>query len=62
MSKVLSLDLRVRVLEVVAEGLSHRAVASRFGASAASIGHWRREALVEGDPLPRALGGDRHRI
>ncbi len=59
MSKALSLDLRVRVLEAVAEGLSHRAAAARFGVSAASIGSWRRRARVEGDPRPRALGGDR---
>ena len=38
MSKALSLDRRVRVLEAVAEGLSHRAAAARFGVSAASIG------------------------
>ena len=40
MSKALSLDLRVRVLEAVAERLSHRAAAACFGVSAASISHW----------------------
>ena len=30
MSKALSLDLRIRVLSAVAEGLSHRAAAARF--------------------------------
>ncbi len=59
MSQALSLDLRVRVLEAVAEGLSHRAAAARFGVSAASVSRWRRRAHVEGDPRPRALGGDR---
>ena len=59
MSKALSLDLRFRVLEAVAEGLSHRAAASRFGVSAASVSRWRRRARVEGDPRPRVLGGDR---
>ena len=59
MSKVLSLDLRIRVLEAVAEGLSHRTAGARLGVSAASISRWRRRARVEGDPLPRALGGDR---
>ena len=37
MSKALSLDLRIRVLEAVAEGLSHRAAGARFGVSAASV-------------------------
>ena len=59
MLKALSLELRVRVLEAVAEGLSHRAAAARFGVSAASVSRWRRRAHVEGDPRPRALGGDR---
>ena len=59
MSKALSLDLRVRVLETVARGLSHRAAAARFGVSAASVSRWRGRARVEGDPRPRALGGDR---
>ena len=59
MSKVLSLDLRLRVLAAVAEGLSHRAAAARFGGSAASVSRWRRRALVPGDPRPSALCGDR---
>ena len=59
MSKALSLDLRLRVLAAVAEGLSHRAAAARFGVSAASVSRWRRRAVVLGDPRPRALGGDR---
>ena len=59
MSKTLSLDLRVGVLAAVTEGLSHRAAAARFGVSAASVSRWRRRAEVQGDPRPRALGGDR---
>ena len=59
MSKALSLDLRVRVLAAVAAGLSHRAAAARFGVSAASVSRWRRRARLEGDPGPRAAGGDR---
>ena len=59
MSRALSLDLRVRVLAAVAAGLSHRAAAARFGVSAASISRWRRRARLEGDPGPRAAGGDR---
>jgi transposase len=59
MSRALSLDLRVRALSAVAEGMSHRAAAARFGVSAASISRWRKRARVEGDPRPRTLGGDR---
>ena len=59
MSKALSLDLRVQILEVTTEGLSHHAAAARFGVSAASVSRWRRRAHVEGDTRPRALGGER---
>ena len=59
MSKALSLDLRVRVLAAVADGASHRAVALRFGVSAASVSRWRRRAAMQGHPGPKALGGDR---
>lgn len=59
MSKALSLDLRVRVLAAVADGLSHRQAGERFGVSAASISRWRRRAREQGDPRPKALGGDR---
>lgn len=37
MSKAFSMDLRVRVLAAVSQGLSHRAAAERFKLSAASI-------------------------
>ena len=59
MSKALSLDLRIRVLSAVSEGLSHRAAAARFGVSAASVSRWRRLVREQGDPRPKALGGDR---
>ena len=59
MSKALSLDLRVRVLAAVADGASHRAVALRFGVSAASVSRRRRRAAMQGHPGPKALGGDR---
>ena len=48
-----------RVLAAVDAGLSHRAAAARFRVSAASISRWRRRARLEGDPGPRAVGGDR---
>ncbi|MDD9993267.1 MAG: helix-turn-helix domain-containing protein [Rhodospirillales bacterium] len=58
-SRALSLDLRVRVVAAVAAGLNHRPVAARYGVSAASVSRWRRRARLEGDPGPRAVGGDR---
>lgn len=61
MSKALSMDLRVRVLAAVSQGLglSHRAAATRFEVSAASISRWRKLERERGDARPRALGGDR---
>ena len=59
MSKALSLDLRIRVLAAVSEGMSHRAAAARFGVSAASVSRWRALEREQGDARPKALGGDR---
>jgi transposase len=59
MSKALSLDLRIRVLAAVENGASHRQAAERFGVSAASVSRWRARSRHEGDPRPKALGGDR---
>lgn len=59
MSKALSLDLRIRVLQSVAEGASHREAAVRFGVSAASVSRWRPLERMQGHPRPGPLGGDR---
>ena len=59
MSKALSLDLRSRVLAAVAEGASHRAAATRFGVSPASVSRWRALERTHGDARPGPLGGDR---
>jgi transposase len=59
MSKALSVDLRVRVLAAVAAGLTHRQAAERFGVSAASISRWGKLEREQGNPKPKALGGDR---
>ena len=59
MSKALSVDLRVRVLAAVADGLSHRQAGERFGVSAASVSRWRKREREQGDCRPLALGGDR---
>jgi transposase len=59
MSKALSVDLRVRVLAAVDGGASHREAGERFGVSAASVSRWRARRREQGDPRPKALGGDR---
>jgi transposase len=41
MSRALSVDLRVRVLAAVSEGLTHRQAGERFGIGAASVSRWR---------------------
>lgn len=59
MSKALSVDLRIRVLAAVAAGASHRQAAERFGVSPASVSRWKALEREQGDPRPKALGGDR---
>lgn len=59
MAKALSVDLRVRVVAAVAAGATHREAAERFGVSAASVSRWRTRAREQGDPCPKAQGGDR---
>jgi transposase len=59
MSRALSVDLRVRVLAAVAGGLTHRQAGERFGVGAASVSRWRKLEHEQGDPKPKALGGDR---
>lgn len=59
MSKALSVDLRIRVLAAVEAGATHREAGERFGVSAASVSRWRARQREQGDPRPRALGGDR---
>jgi transposase len=59
MSKALSLDLRIRALQAVAEGASHREAAARYDVSAASVSRWRALERLRGDARPGPLGGDR---
>ena len=59
MGRVLSQDLRDRVVAAVAAGLSCRQAALRFGVSAASAIRWRQLALRHGTPAPKVQGGDR---
>lgn len=64
MGKPLSIDLRVRVLKAISEGMSRRGAAARFGVSAASAIRWQGLAERVGDATPRPQGGDRrsHRV
>jgi transposase len=59
MGRVLSQDLRDRVVAAVAGGLSCRQAAVRFGVSAASASRWRQLARAHGTPAAKAQGGDR---
>lgn len=59
MARTLSLDLRVRVLRAVGEGVSHREVGQRFGVSAASVSRWRRLERDNAAVAGRPRGGDR---
>jgi len=60
----LSCDLRDRALAAVDTGMSRRAVAQRFGVSAASVIRWDQRRRREGHARPRPQGGDKtsHRI
>jgi transposase len=59
MGRVLSQDLRDRVVAAVEGGMSCRQAALRFGVSAASAIRWRRLAFEHGTPAAKAQGGDR---
>ena len=60
MARSVSVDLRRRVVEAIAGGLSCRAAAERFGVSASSAIRWRAQERREGDIRPKLQGGDRH--
>lgn len=64
MTRALSQDLRVRLIDAVEGGLSRRAAAERFGVAVSTsikwVDHWRKT----GSHQPRPQGGDKrsHRI
>jgi transposase len=62
MPKVLSQDLRERVVAAVENGMSCRGAAERFGVSAASAIRWRQLALRHGTPAAKPQGGDRRSV
>ena len=59
MTKALSVDLRRRVVDAVARGLSRRQAATRFGVSASSAIRWTAQLRTSGTIMPKAQGGDR---
>lgn len=58
MSKPLSVGLRSRLVAAVANGLSCRAAAGRFGVSAASAIRWVAASNSTGTIAPKPRGGD----
>lgn len=59
MVKVLSLDLRERVVAAVNGGMSRRRAAERFGVGIATAIRWVQLAREKGTPAPMKVGGDR---
>ncbi len=54
----LSMDLRVRVLATIDEGLSCRAAAVRFGIALSTVIRWFGQRRATGSFAPRSQGGD----
>ena len=59
MTKPLSNDLRERLIDAVAQGMSRRAAADRFGIAASTAVKWVRRWRDTGTRVPRRQGGDR---
>ena len=59
MSRPLSNDLRVRLLDAVAQGMSCRAAADRFGVAASTAIKLVRRWRDTGTSAPRPQGGDK---
>ena len=54
----LSMDLRVRVLAAIDEGVSCRAAAVRFGVAPSTAIRWQAQRRVTGSLAPKPQGGD----
>ncbi len=57
MANALSLDLRVRVMDALAAGMSQRAAAARFAVSLNTITNWRKLLREQGALAPRRPPG-----
>ena len=62
MTRPLSLDLRVRVVESVLAGESCRSVAERFGVAVSSVVKWSQRQRATGSVVPGKMGGHRKRV
>jgi len=60
----LSMDLRVRVLAAIDDGISCRAAAARFGVAPSTAIRWQAQRRATGSVAPKPLGGDMrsHRV
>ena len=59
MARALSLDLRQRVVDAIAQGMSRRQAAARFGVSVASAIRWGERQETMGTLAAKKQGGDR---
>ena len=59
MARAYSIDLRERVVGVVAGGVSRRGAAERFAVSPSSAVRWKKQELETGNVTPKSQGGDR---
>lgn len=58
MGKPLSMDIRLRALAAVDDGMSRRAAAKRFGVSVSSVIRWDAARRTTGSFEPKPQGGD----
>jgi transposase len=58
MAHALSMDLRVRVLAAIDEGVSCRAAAVRFGVAPSTAIRWQAQRRATGSLAPKPQGGD----
>jgi transposase len=59
MARALSVDLRQRVVDAIAQGMTRRRAAARFGVSVASAIRWAKQQETMGLVAPKKQGGDR---
>jgi transposase len=59
MPRAYSLDLRLRVLALIALGVSRKAAAKHFAVSAATAIRWSARERDTGEVSPKAMGGKR---
>ena len=58
MTRPLSMDIRTRVISAVADGMTRRSAAKRFGVAASTAIKWVEQWELTGNVEPRPQGGD----